>query len=140
MPFILIVVAALCELLALAGAAYFALCTWAAVRFRRATRAAAHADFQPPVSIMKSLRGLDPHMYAAFRSHCVFDYPEYELLFGFHDPNEPALELVKQLQLEFPQRRIRLIECPLSLGLNGKVSTLAQMLPQTKYGHILIND
>ena len=30
--------------------------------------------------------------------------------------------------------------CPKSLGLNGKVSTLAQMLPEAKYEHILIND
>ena len=43
-------------------------------------------------------------MYAAFRSHCLQDYGEYELLFGVSDPNEPALELVKRLQQEFPQR------------------------------------
>ena len=65
---------------------------------------------------------------------------EYELLFGVSDPNEPALELVKRLQQEFPNRQIRAIQCPKSLGLNGKVSTLAQVLPQAKYEHILIND
>jgi ceramide glucosyltransferase len=97
-------------------------------------------DYEPPVSVLKSLKGLDPHMYAAFRSHCLFDYAEYELLFGVCDPNEPALDLVKRLQQEFPQRRIRVIQCPQSLGLNGKVSTLAQMLPQAKYEHLLIND
>jgi len=79
-------------------------------------------------------------MYAAFRSHCLLDYAEYELLFGVSDPNEPTLELVTRLQREFPNRRIRVVQCPKSLGLNGKVSTLAQMLPQAKYDHILIND
>ena len=132
--------AAVCALLALAGAAYFALCVWAAGRFRREGRTRVRVDYEPPVSLMKSLKGLDPHMYAAFRSHCLFDYAEYELLFGVSDPNEPALELVKRLQQEFPQRKIRVIQCPQSLGLNGKVSTLAQMLPQAKYEHILIND
>ena len=136
----LTVIAALCALLALAGAAYFALCVWAAGRFRREPRHASRIDFEPPVSIMKSLKGLDPHMYAAFRSHCLLDYAEYELLFGVSDPNEPALQLLAQLQREFPQRKIRVIQCPKSLGLNGKVSTLAQMLPQAKYEHILIND
>jgi ceramide glucosyltransferase len=134
------VIAALCALLALAGAAYFALCVWAAGRFRRHTSQASRIDFEPPVSIMKSLKGLDPHMYAAFRSHCLFDYSEYELLFGVNDSGEPALELVTRLQREFPQRRIRVILCPKTLGLNGKVSTLAQMLPQAKHEHILIND
>ena len=132
--------AAWCALLALGGGAYFALCIWAAARFRRERRPAARVDFEPPVSILKSLKGLDPQMYAAFRSHCLLDYKQYELLFGASDLNEPALELVKRLQQEFPQRTIRVIHCPRSLGLNGKVSTLAQMLPQSRYEHILIND
>jgi len=134
------IVGAVCALLALAGAAYFALCVWAGGRFRRQARPAAQLDFEPPVSILKSLKGLDPHMYAAFRSHCRFDYVEYELLFGVNDPGEPALELVTRLRQEFPQRQIRVVQCPLNLGMNGKVSTLAQMLPQAKYEYILIND
>ncbi|MGA9567620.1 MAG: bacteriohopanetetrol glucosamine biosynthesis glycosyltransferase HpnI [Candidatus Korobacteraceae bacterium] len=140
MQFVLIVIAEVCALLALAGAAYFALCVWAATRFRRQHRTTARVDYEPPVSLMKSLKGIDPHMYAAFRSHCLFDYTEYELLFGVSDPNEPAVELVRRLQKEFPNRQIRVIQCPQSLGLNGKVSTLAQVLPQAKYEHILIND
>ena len=72
---------ALCSLLALAGAAYFALCVWAAERFRREATSASRIDFEPPVSIMKSLKGIDPKMYSAFRSHCLLDYAEYELLF-----------------------------------------------------------
>lgn len=132
--------AAVCALLALAGVAYFALCAWAAARFRRQGASATRRDFTAPVSVLKSLKGLDPHMYAAFRSHCVFDYPEYELLFGASDPSEPALALVAQLQQEFPRRHIRVVTCPKSLGLNGKVSTLAQMVPEAKYEHILIND
>ena len=71
----LTVVAAVCALLALAGAAYFALCTWAAGRFCRQASSGVRLDFAPPVSLLKSLKGLDPHMYAAFRSHCLFDYP-----------------------------------------------------------------
>jgi ceramide glucosyltransferase len=137
---VLTVIAAILALLALAGAAYFGLCVWAARRFRRQSRAAVPADYAPPVSLLKSLKGLDPHMYAAFRSHCLQDYGEFELLFGVSDPNDPALELVARLQQEFPQRTVRVVPCPKSLGLNGKVSTLAQMLPQARYEHILIND
>lgn len=137
---LLTAVAAVCALLALAGAAYFGLCIWAAGRFRRQRAASTDVQFAPPVSLLKSLKGLDPHMYAAFRSHCVLDYGEYELLFGVSDPNDPALELVTRLQQEFPTRPLRVIHCPETLGLNGKVSNLAQMLPQAQYEHVLIND
>ncbi|HEY4962704.1 MAG TPA: bacteriohopanetetrol glucosamine biosynthesis glycosyltransferase HpnI [Terriglobales bacterium] len=137
---VLTVIAAACALLALAGAAYFGLCIWAARRFRRQSDAAVIADFAPPVSLLKSLKGLDPHMYAAFRSHCLQEYGEFELLFGVSDPNDPALQLVARLQQEFSNRAVRIVPCPKSLGLNGKVSTLAQMLPQARYEHILIND
>jgi len=132
--------AAVCALLALAGAAYYLLCVWAVWKFCRENKRVRAAQFAPPVSVLKSLKGLDPHMYAAFRSHCVFDYDEYELLFGASDLSEPALALVRRLQQEFPQRQIRILHCPKSLGMNGKVSTLAQMVPEAKYEHILIND
>jgi ceramide glucosyltransferase len=131
---------ALCALLALAGTAYYGLCIWAARRYLREKARAPRRHFTPPVSILKSLKGLDPQMYAAFRSHCLLEYPEYEVLFGVNDPHDPALELVRKLQEEFPTRHLRIAYCPLQLGLNGKVSNLAQMLPQARFEHVLIND
>src|ERR1035438_898337 len=134
------VIAAVCALLALAGAAYFGLCVWAARRFKRESETVVGSDFAPPVSLLKSLKGLDPHMYAAFRSHCLLDYPEYEVLFGVSDTNDPALALVEKLREEFPQAKLRVVHCRQTLGLNGKVSNLAQTLPQARYEHIIIND
>ncbi len=137
---VLTAVAVLCTLLALAGAAYFAMCIVAAKSFLREMSRPSETRFTPPVSILRSLKGLDPHMYAAFRSHCLLDYPEYEVLFGVSDPNEPALALVEKLREEFPQTNLRIVHCPQKLGLNGKVSNLVQMLPQARYQHIIIND
>ncbi len=133
-------VAMLCALLALAGAAYFAMCIVAAHRFQHERFHPSETRFTPPVSILRSLKGLDPHMYAAFRSHCLLDYPEYEVLFGASDASDPALALVQKLCEEFPQMKLRIVHCPNVLGLNGKVSNLAQMLSQAKYEHIIIND
>src|SRR5271166_5838887 len=140
MPSILTIVAAVCALLAVAGTVYFALCIRAAQQFRRELSQSSHTHFSPPVSILRSLKGLDPQMYLAFRSHCVLDYGEYEVLFGVSDANDPALELVERLQQEFPLRQLQVVHCPKVLGLNGKVSNLAQMLPQARYEHIVIND
>ena len=140
MPSIFIFLASVCDLLAIAGSVYFAMAIWAGKRFQKERGRASDKSFTPPVSILKSLKGLDPNMYAAFRSHCVLDYPEYELLFGAHDPADPALSLVEKLCSEFPQQSLRVIHCSELLGLNGKVSNLAQMLPQARYEHVIIND
>ncbi len=133
-------IAAVCTLLALAGAFYFVLCIWAAKRFQRERAVEPRPQLAPPVSILRSLKGVDPHMYLAFRSHCLLDYEQYEVLFGVSDASDPALALVERLREEFPLRQLRIVHCPQVLGLNGKVSNLAQMLPQAKYEHILIND
>src|SRR5271165_5366477 len=111
MPPILTIVAALCALLAVAGTVYFAIAIWAAKRWQNERARITGAAFTPPVSILRSLKGLDPHMYQGFRSHCLLDYGEYEVLFGFSDQDEPALDLVKKLQEEFPLRQIRVVHC-----------------------------
>ena len=44
------------------------------------------------------------------------------------------------MKTEFPQRAIRLLVCAKPLGTNTKVSNLAQMLPQARYDHLIVND
>jgi ceramide glucosyltransferase len=94
----------------------------------------------PPISILKPLKGIDPEIYECFRSHCRQDYPEYEIIFGVSDPNDPAIEKVMELQQQFPQRRIELVICTKTLGANMKVSNLAQMLGRARYDHLIVND
>ncbi|MBS1803800.1 MAG: bacteriohopanetetrol glucosamine biosynthesis glycosyltransferase HpnI [Acidobacteria bacterium] len=119
---------------------YFIASIIAARRFISSRRDAV-ASYAPGVSILKSLKGLDPGMLDAFRSHCKQDYTgEYELLFGVSSLEEPAVAAVRELQAEFPQHSIRLIECPERLGSNGKVSTLAQMAPHAQHEFLLVND
>lgn len=123
-----------------ASIAYCLLCVWAAVRFRR-YRASSQPEGQlPPVSILKPLKGADPEMYQALRSHCLQNYAEYEILFGVTDPEDPAAAAVHKLMAEFPQQKMRLIMCGKRLGPNGKISSLAQLAPQAKYEFLLVND
>jgi ceramide glucosyltransferase len=119
---------------------YFVAALMAARRFL-GTRRAPLADFAPGVSVLKSLKGLDPGMMEAFRSHCHQSYAgKVERLFGVVSLDDPAAAAVEQLKAEFPDRRIRLIECPERLGTNGKVSTLVQLAAQSQYPFLLIND
>ena len=129
---------------ATASIAYYALCLWSVRKFLRERRAADKTvhPTQPNslVSILKPLRGTDPEMYESFRSHCLQDYPEYEIIFGVSDTNDPAVQLVERLRAEFPQHAIRLMVCPEKLGNNIKVSNLAQMVRQSRHEYIIVND
>ncbi len=51
----------------------------------------------PPVSILKPLKGTDPDIYESFRSHCLQDYPEYEIIFGVSDAGDPAVASVRAI-------------------------------------------
>jgi ceramide glucosyltransferase len=135
-----IVVSSITTVLCLAGMGYYLLALWSGRSFQHQLRRPL-PDFQPGVSILKPVKGLDPEMYAAFVSHCVQQYEgPYELLFGVNSLADPAVEAIEKLKAEFPQRTIRLVLCPLMLGTNGKVSNLVQMLASAQYDHILIND
>ena len=45
----------------------------------------------------EALKGTDPEMYESFRSYCLQDYGEYEIIFGVSDANDPAVALVEKL-------------------------------------------
>lgn len=123
---------------ALSGTAYYLLCMVGAARFLQEKRS--ESDFSPPVTILKPLKGADPGIYEAFRSHCVQEYPEYEIVFGVADLVDPAAEAVRRLQQEFPQRAITLVQCSADAGANRKVATLREMLPHARYPFLIIND
>lgn len=123
--------------------AYYLICLWAAARFARRSKAAAGrlaSSAYPPVSILKPLKGTDPEIDESFRSHCHQDYPEYEIIFGVSDLDDPAVASVEQLKKEFPDRPIQLVICPRILGSNVKVSNLEQMAAAARYPILVVND
>jgi ceramide glucosyltransferase len=94
----------------------------------------------PPVSILKPLKGVDPEIWESFCSHCEQDYPQFQLIFGVSEDNDPAVEFVRKLQLKYPKLPIELIVCDRILGTNIKVSNLVQMLPAVRHEILLVND
>jgi ceramide glucosyltransferase len=130
----------LTTVLVVAGMGYYVAALVAARKFLAVQRANL-VPFAPRVSILKSLKGLDPVMIDGFRSHCLQSYAgEVELLFGVSTLADPAVTAVVKLQAEFPRHAIQLIECPLRLGTNGKVSTLVQLAAHARYEFLLVND
>ncbi len=126
------------------GIGYSLLALWGLRRFRRDARQLAVAvptEGALGISILKPLRGTDPRQYAGFASHCQQRYPgPFEIIFGVASLEDPAVEAVGRLRVEFPEVSIRVIECAERLGTNGKISTLAQMLPHAQFEHVLVND
>jgi ceramide glucosyltransferase len=133
-------------LLTVGGLVYMLLALWGARDFEHTRRSIAsssstHPPFAPEVSILKTVKGLDPRMHAAFVSHCTQQYAgRFEILFGVSSMDDPSVAEIERLHAEFPGCDLRLIVCPERLGTSGKVSNLIQMLRQARYDHILIND
>jgi ceramide glucosyltransferase len=122
------------------SAGYCIFSALAALKFsirRRNTEAASNL---PPISILKSIKGADPEMYSALRSHCLQDYPEYEVLFGVSELNDPALPILEKLIAEFRDRKMRVVTCLDQLGPNRKVSTLAQLAALAAHEMVVVND
>ncbi len=133
------------ELIAVLGTlssiGYYLICLWSAAKFLQEQKAADKSVRPtPPVSILKPLKGTDPGMYESLRSHCLQDYPVYEIIFGVSDANDPAVEVVARLKTEFPQHAIKLVICTKNLGTNRKVGNLAQMRMEARYEYLLVND
>jgi ceramide glucosyltransferase len=126
--------------LTVAGMGY-SLAAMLAARIYLHSRRKPLSNFAPNVSVLKSLKGLDPGMMGAFRSQCSQNYSgEFELLFGVSSLEDAAVAAVEELKAEFPVTSIRLLECPERLGTNGKVSTLVQLAEHARFDYLLIND
>lgn len=95
--------------------------------------------FRPSVSVLKPLRGIDPNTYSAFVSQVQQNYPEYEVLFGALEENDPAAMEVRRLQREYPDAPIRLvIGC--DTAPNGKVGVLMNLARHARFGIWVVND
>lgn len=119
---------------------YFALVIISTVRFFLAADADSEAAFQPPVSNLKPVRGLDPDAYENFASFCRQDYPNYEILFCVGDTTDPALPVLQQLVRNFPERQIRIVIGSGRNAANDKVAKLARLTDEASYEHLVISD
>lgn len=97
-------------------------------------------DHTPPVTIYKPLKGVDEDLEENLRSFFRLDYPEYQLLFGVADSDDPAIGIVEGLRREFPGRDAQLVIGTPAFGLNPKVENLAAMTRYRKHDVVLISD
>jgi ceramide glucosyltransferase len=131
------------EVVLLAAAApfvYYLLAILAALRFFGRKQVQTCAEYNPPASLLKPVRGVDFGSYENFTSFCRLDYPEYEILFAVNDESDPAVPLIQQIIAEFPQRRIRLFTRAGDLGANRKVNKLAMLTREARHDVLVLTD
>ncbi len=91
------------------------------------------------MSVLKPLRGLDPNTSEAFLSQIDQAHPQFEVLFGARDPNDPAALEVKRLQSARPAAPIALF-AGAEDALNRKVGLLMELSRHARYPLRVVND
>src|SRR6266851_7681340 len=127
-------------LLALAPLVYYVLATLAALRFFGRARARQLPNYTPPVSVLKTVRGVDFGSYKNFESFCRQEYPDYEILFAVNDEGDPAVPVIRRIIAEFPERKIRLLVGAEHLGANRKVNKLARLAGEAQNEVLVLTD
>jgi ceramide glucosyltransferase len=94
----------------------------------------------PPVTVLKPLCGAEPGLYENLRSFCQQDYPEFQIVFGVRDRDDPALAVVNRLLTEFPSLPIDVVIDPRQHGSNRKVSSLINMLSRARHDVFVMAD
>lgn len=115
---------------------------WLAIRCVKAFKLATPGSdaFQPPVTILKPVCGLDESLYENLRSFCHQAYPRYQVIFGVLDAADPAIPTVERLIRELDDVDITLVVDGNVSGDNLKASNLVNMVPAAKYDLLFVAD
>jgi len=120
----------------------YSLMAWLAICLLRPgpRRPETPAPEQPPVTVLKPLCGAEADLLEYLRSFCRQDYPKFQIVFGVRDTADPAIEVVRNLQAEFPQLDLVIATDAPQRGSSRKVSNLINMMPLARYEFLVIAD
>jgi len=123
-----------------ASAVFYLIELYSARQFFR-SRPLAPSGYRPSVTVLKPLKGLEVELYENLLSLCQQRYSApFQVVFGVADPHDPAVDVVRRLQREFPKLDIELIVDDRVYGANYKVSNLHNMYRVAKHDVIILAD
>ncbi len=123
-------------LIVIAGAV--AVRRFAARRFTAGPAEPAHR--RPAVTILKPLCGDEPLLEAALASICDQRYPAFQVVFGVHDANDPALRTVTRIRERYPACDVTVVVDAALHGPNRKIGNLVNMLPAARHDMLVFSD
>ncbi len=126
-------------IVAISSIVYYLISLAAAERFFRLPRRKGSGTTSP-VSVLVPLCGTDPDAYENYASFCRQEHPCFQLIFGVHDPDDPAIQVVRQICRDYPEIEIDLVINANSIGHNLKVGNLHNMLQNARHEQIIIVD
>jgi ceramide glucosyltransferase len=92
------------------------------------------------VSVLKPLRGLDPNTREAFISQIQQTHPQFEVLFGAREEDDPGAREVTRLQPEYSREASFRLLTGGTDAPNGKVGLLIELNRQARYPLRVVND
>ncbi len=101
-----------------------AVCVALFMRKRRFSSGSPASPFLPSVSLFKPVYGLEKNLAGNLATACCQEYPDYEVIFGIQRKSDPALTVVEEVVSACPRENARIVVDESSLGNNGKVSNL----------------
>ena len=131
--------AALLLVAVVAGSGVYCVLAIIAAKRYVAVRAPALTDAQP-ISVLKPLHGLDEGLEDNLRGFFEQRYPGFEILFAVRDANDPAVDIVRALEREYPSIPSRLIITGEPPYANAKVWSLERMTAEARYDLLVMSD
>ena len=106
----------------------------------RASALAVPDDNLPPVTILKPIHGMEAELERNLESFFQQDYPDYEIIFGARDAENPALQVAERVRARYPQVKSRVVLSGPPTWPNAKVFSLQKMIALSDRSYFIISD
>ena len=117
---------------------YWALVVVAAIRWSR--RKYPPQPRGEPVSIVKPLCGMDPGLAENLATFCRQHYPNYEVLFVAEEPEDPGLQVARDVASRHEDCSVRVLSGSTCTGLNRKIRNLITAESAARHSVIALSD
>lgn len=94
----------------------------------------------PPVTIFKPVHGMEEQLAVNLESFFRQDYPEYEVIFGARDADNPAAKIAQEVRARFPNIPSRMILSGPPQWPSAKVFSLDKMIAASSCSYFIISD
>jgi len=118
----------------------------AALRYRRIAAAAklvVHSTPEsslPSVTVLKPVHGTEPRLAENLESFFQQDYPDFEIIIGARDADNPALQIAQKLRQRYPGVKSRVVLSGPPTWPSAKVFSLEKMIAAATSSHFVISD